>query len=108
MNSTVFAVAVISAVIGGVIGVILHYFVSKRSFDEIAGAYIEASFDCDSKDELIAKLQDEINHLHQAIAVQSLKKVRTGIIEDKANIEFFNVNDLPKHFDEDIDFGGKF
>ena len=108
MNSTVFAVAVVSAMVGGVIGVILHYFISKRTLDEIAGAYLEACFACDGKDEVIAKLQDEINHLHQALAVQSLKKVRTGVIEDKANIEFFNVNDLPKHFNEDIDFGGKF
>lgn len=111
MNSTVFAVAVVSAMVGGVIGVILHYFVSKRTLDEIAGAYLEACLACDSKDEVIAKLQDEINHLHQALAVKSLKEVRDHmkkVTNEMCNVKFFDVNDLPKHFDDDIDFGGKF
>ena len=107
MNSTVFAVAVVSAVVGGVIGVILHYFVSKRSFDEIAGAYLEACFACDSKDEVIAELQDEINHLHQALAVKSLRQV-TQVKPSSDMQVFYDVNDLPKHFNDDIDFGGKF
>lgn len=108
MNSTVFAVAVVSAVIGGVIGVILHYFVSKRSFDEIAGAYFEACLACDSKDEVIAKLQDEINHLHQALAVKSIKAVVCTAKKSDFPEGFFDVNDLPEHFNDDVDFGGKF
>lgn len=107
MNSTVFAVAVVSAVIGAVAGVILHYFVSKRSFDEIAGAYLEACLACDSKDELIAELQDEINHLHQALAVKSLRQV-TQVKPFSDMQVFYDLANKPLPDCDDIDFGGKF
>ena len=108
MNSTVFAVAVVSAMVGGVIGVILHYFVSKRTLDEIAGAYLEACFDCDSKDEVIAKLQDEINHLHQALAVASLRQVTAKPIKVSDMKFFADLTHTPLPDCDDIDFGGKF
>ena len=109
MNSTVFAVAVISSVVGAIIGVFVQHILDTRNFTEVCHWYWDEARKVDERDKVIKDLQDEINRLHQALAVKSLRQVtgKVMLVPDK-NAEFFDVNDLPDHFNDDIDFGGKF
>lgn len=106
MNSTVFAVAVVSAVVGAVVGVLLHCIVSSKSFNELAKDYLEAARKADERAAVIKDLQNEINKLHQALAVKAIKAVVCTAKKSDFPEGFFDVNDLPKHFNDDIDFGG--
>ena len=109
MNSTVFAVAVISCVVGAVFGVLVKHILDTRSYDQVCRWYVEESEKVDERDKVIEDLQKEINRLHEALAVKSLKEVNKNIvILAEEGFQFFDVNDLPEHFNDDIDFGGKF
>lgn len=111
MNSTVFAVAVISSVIGAIFGVLVKHILDIRGWNQVCRWYVEEAEKVDERDKVISQLQTEINRLHEALAVQSLRKVNKTIrklADEGCTVEFFDVNDLPKHFDDDIDFGGKF
>jgi hypothetical protein len=61
----------------------------------------------DERDKVIKDLQDEINRLHTALAVKSLRQV-TQVKPSSDMQVFYDVNNLPSHFNDDIDFGGKF
>ena len=109
MNSTVFAVAVISCVVGAVFGVLVKHILDTRSYDQVCRWYVEESEKVDERDKVIEDLQKEINRLHEALAVKSLKEVNKNIVRlAEEGFQFFDVNDLPEHFNDDIDFGGKF
>lgn len=109
MNSTVFAVAVVSAVVGAIFGVLVKHILDTRNFTEVCNWYLDEARKVDERDKVIKDLQDEINRLHTALAVKSLRQVagKVMLVPDN-NAEFFDVNDLPDHFNDDIDFGGKF
>lgn len=109
MNSTVFAVAVISSVAGAIFGVLVKHILDTRSYDQVCRWYVEESEKVDERDKVISDLQDEINRLHTALAVKSLKEVNKNIVRlAEEGFQFFDVNNLPEHFNDDIDFGGKF
>lgn len=108
MNSTVFAVAVISATLGAVAGVLIHYIISQKSFNRLGNYYLEEAKKVTDMSKTIIRLQDEINRLHQTLAVQAVMKNKITFKKSDFPEGFFDVNDLPKHFNDDIDFGGKF
>ena len=111
MNSTVFAVAVISSVAGAIFGVLVKHILDNRNFTEVCNWYLDEARKVDERDKVIKDLQDEINRLHTALAVKSLKEVNERmkkVKDEMCNVKFFDVNDLPDHFNDDIDFGGKF
>lgn len=111
MNSTVFAVAVVSAVVGAIFGVLVKHILDTRDFKDVYYWYLDEARKVDERDKVISDLQDEINRLHTALAVKSLKEVRDHmkkVTNEMCNVKFFDVNDLPDHFNDDIDFGGKF
>lgn len=120
MNSTVFAVAVISSVAGAIFGVLVKHILDIRGWNQVCRWYVEEAEKVDERDKVIRDLQDEINRLHTALAVKSLKNVSNkvvfvpkellpepnmAIVTDK---KFFDMNDLHSNFGDDVDFGGKF
>lgn len=111
MDSTVFAVAVIGCVVGAIFGVLVKHILDNRNYTEVCNWYLDEARKVDERDKVISDLQDEINRLHEALAVKSLKEVNEHmkkVTNEMCNVEFFDVNDLPEHFNDDIDFGGKF
>ena len=108
MNSTVFAVAVISSVAGAIFGVLVKHILDTRGYNQVCRWYVEESEKVDERDRVISNLQDEINRLHQALAVKAIKAVVCTAKKSDFPEGFFDVNDLPEHFNDDVDFGGKF
>lgn len=109
MNSTVFAVAVVSSVVGAVFGVLVKHILDTRSYDQVCRWYVEESEKVDERDKVISDLHEEINRLHTALAVKSLRQVTAKPIK-VSDMKFFadlSHTPLPEGFD-DIDFGGKF
>lgn len=108
MNSTVFAVAVVSAVAGAIFGVLVKHILDTRLFNEVCRWYADEATKVDERDKVIKDLQDEINRLHTALAVKSLRQVTQVKPSSDMQVFYDLVNKpLPEGFD-DIDFGGKF
>lgn len=107
MNSTVFAVAVISSVVGAVFGVLVKHILDTRNFTEVCNWYLDEARKVDERDKVISDLQDEINRLHTALAVKSLRQV-TQVKPSSDMQVFYDLANKPLPDCDDIDFGGKF
>ena len=109
MNSAVFTGIMLGLVVGAIFGYVLSRVQDTRYINEISDFAIEKTKKILKEDEELIKelfsrnkkLTDENNRLQ-------LELVKT--FNPKADFPegFFDVNDLPDHFNDDIDFGGKF
>ena len=107
MNSTVFAVAVISNVVGAIFGVLVKHILDMRGYDQVCRWYVEEAEKVDERDKVIKDLQNEINLLHKALAVKSLRQV-TQVKPSSDMQVFYDLVNKPLPDCDDIDFGGKF
>lgn len=108
MNSTVFAVAVVSSVVGAIFGVLVKHILDMRGYDQVCRWYVEEAEKVDERDKVINGLQDEINRLHTALAVKSLRQVTAKPIKVSDMKFFTDLSHTPLPDCDDIDFGGKF
>ena len=114
MNSTVFAVAVVSVVVGAIGGYLVKHFQDSRHFNEIFADLFDMSIALDRKDKEIASLKEQVNRYNKLRAIKEIH-VRPEVsdtvkklMQDGCNVEFFKVDDLPDSLNDDIDFGGNF
>ena len=125
MNSTVFAVAVVSAVVGAIFGVIVKHIIDMRGYDQVCRWYVEESEKVDEMDKVISGLQKQINRLTEENNRLQIERNMFDVTHFKASapikgVKIINPEEvrkfflditsepLPDHFNDDIDFGGKF
>ena len=120
MNSTVFAVAVISCVVGAIFGVLVKHILDTRLSNEVCRWYADEATKVDERDKVINDLQKQINRLTeennrlQIENCKNFKPVSYKVVNPEEVRKFFididmaRVEPLPDHFNDDIDFGGKF
>ena len=120
MNSTVFAVAVISCVVGAIFGVLVKHIIDMRGYDQVCRWYVEESEKVDEMDKIISDLQKQINRLteeNNRLQIENCKNFKpfsyTAKIVNPEEVRKFFIDmareeHLPDHFGDDIDFGGKF
>lgn len=126
MNSTVFAVAVVSAVVGAIFGVLVKHILDMRGYDQVCRWYVEESEKVDEMDKVISGLQKQINRLTEENNRLQIERNMFDVTHFKASapikgvkiinpeevrkffIDMARVEPLPDHFNDDIDFGGKF
>ena len=120
MNSTVFAVAVISSVVGAIFGVLVKHIIDARLFNEVCRWYADEATKVDERDKVIKDLQKQINRLteeNNRLQIENCKNFKpfsytAKIVNPEEVRKFFldlaREESLPDHFNDDIDFGGKF
>ncbi len=120
MDSTVFTVAVVSAVVGTIFGVLVKHILDTRNYTEACNWYLDEARKVDEKDKVIKDLQKQINRLteeNNRLQIENCKNFKpfsytAKIVNPEEVRKFFidmaKVEPLPDHFNDDIDFGGKF
>ena len=125
MNSTVFAVAVVSAVVGAIFGVLVKHILDTRNFTEVCNWYLDEARKVDERDKVIEGLQKQINRLTEENNRLQIERNMFDVTHFKASapikgVKIINPEEvrkfflditsepLPDHFNDDIDFGGKF
>lgn len=122
MNSTVFTVAVVSAVVGAIFGVLVKHILDTRNYTEVCNWYLDEARKVDERDKVIKDLQKQINRLTEENNRLQIENARTlhpytvsastKIVNPEEVRKFFldmaREEPLPDHFADDIDFGGKF
>lgn len=120
MNSTVFAVAVIGCVVGAIFGVLVKHIIDIRGWNQVCNWYVDEAMKVDERDKVIKDLQKQINRLteeNNRLQIENCKNFKpfsytAKIVNPEEVRKFFidmaKVEPLPDHFNDDIDFGGKF
>lgn len=118
MNSTVFAVAVVSAVVGAIFGVLVKHIIDIRGWNQVCNWYVDEAMKVDEMDKIISDLHKQINRLTeennrlQIENCKNFKPVSYKVVNPEEVRKFFidmaREESLPPHFNDDIDFGGKF
>lgn len=122
MNSTVFAVAVVSTVVGAIFGVLVKHILDTRDFKDVYYWYLDEARKVDERNKVIKDLQKQINRLTEENNRLQIENARTlhpytvsastKIVNPEEVRKFFidmaREEPLPDHFADDIDFGGKF
>lgn len=113
MDSTVFTVAVIGCVVGAIFGVLVKHILDTRNYTEVCNWYLDEARKVDERDKIIKRLVKENSRLQIEVADSKYNKIADAMgVHNPEDVRkfFLNITDepLPDHFNDDIDFGGKF
>ena len=103
---TGFIIGVVSAVVGAVVGVIIKHIQDNKVVRELVAELVDQAKELDRQEVELRKMQGAINRYNDILC--ALKEQTVVRMKGDCNADFFKVNDLPIHFDKDVDFGGNF